>query len=155
MIGNLVDLGIAFAVAANVGQAVLFVWIGPEVRSLAHIIVLVSARRRYGLIHNRKGSSGERFIGIALQLFPRWPDGLFTFIDRRARSDQTRCIEQKDSGNLIGATVIWLLALRHNRGGAETSQRARRGPGLHSKKSRIHFMDEGKFLAEPLLNVVK
>src|SRR5207302_2896639 len=44
MVCNLVNLRIALAVTTNVGQAIGRFWIGPEVRRLGHVIVLISTR---------------------------------------------------------------------------------------------------------------
>ena len=57
-------VGIGFAVTADVGEAVGFGGVGPPVGANAHVVVLVSARRRGGFLHDAEGPGGEGFGGF-------------------------------------------------------------------------------------------
>ena len=70
MIGDFVDLWIVLAVAPDVRKSVRRFRIRPEVRSLAHVVVLVAARRRDRFTDDGERACGERLLRLALKLAP-------------------------------------------------------------------------------------
>ena len=63
-IGNTIALGIYYAVATNIGQAIGRVWIGPPVRCNAQIVMLVAARRVDCFVRDRVDGDVQRAIRV-------------------------------------------------------------------------------------------
>ena len=70
MIGDLVNFRVALAVATNIRQAVRRFWIGPEIRRLAHVVMLVSAWRYCFFIDDRKRAGRKCFLCFPLEFDP-------------------------------------------------------------------------------------
>src|SRR4029453_9004307 len=67
VISNAVDLWIPFAVAADVWSPTGFVRVWPPIRRLAHVVVLVSARWRHALVHDRDRAEREPLARLFLE----------------------------------------------------------------------------------------
>lgn len=66
MICDLIDLWIAFAVASNIWETVFFARIGPEIRGLAHIVLLIAARQSNGFCYDQVDAGLQGFVRFAL-----------------------------------------------------------------------------------------
>src|SRR5205807_10096156 len=97
MIGDLINLRIALAVTTNVGQAVRRFWIGPEVRRLGHVIMLISTRRRHRLVDNREWAFRKRLLRLALQLGPGGGESFVAVMKTLSSQLHLLCVKQKYS----------------------------------------------------------
>jgi hypothetical protein len=93
-----VDLGVADAVLPDVRPPVRASRIRPEVRRLAHVVVLVAARRRHGLVDDREPRDGQRLLRVGAQGVPRGGEGWIFAGNGRLRGGQACGIEQEDPG---------------------------------------------------------
>ena len=81
MICDLINFGIPLTVTSNVRQTTRRFWIGPEVRRLTHVIMLISARRRSFFVDNRKWTLRKSLLRIAFKLRPGSGNGLVTVMN--------------------------------------------------------------------------
>jgi len=71
---DLVDLWIAFAVAANVGEPICTFGIRPKVRRLTHVVVLVAAGRCDVFCDYGEWTSRQFLLRVAFKFGERWRD---------------------------------------------------------------------------------
>ena len=137
VIGDLVQLRVALAVAADVRKAVRTFRIGPEVRRLARVVVFVAARRRHRLVDDGERTRGERFVGVRAQRLPCVGDGRIVDADPLADRLDTCGIEEEHARRLGGARQRRDLRRRNN---GHDDDRGRRGCELanrtHPRRAR-------------------
>jgi hypothetical protein len=96
MVGDLIDLRIAFAVVTNIRKTICLARIRPEVWRLTHVVMLVTAGRSDALVEHCKWTCGQRLLRVRLEPSPGRGDPCVILPNSVTRSLQLLRIEKKD-----------------------------------------------------------
>src|SRR5205807_4943270 len=97
VVRDLIDLGVALAVAPDVRESVWRLRVRPEVRRLAHVVVLVAARRRGRLARDRERARAQGLSRVRLQLAQRRVERLVAREDGALSLRQPSRVNQEDA----------------------------------------------------------